>query len=458
MNPRIKNPKRRSAQSLPVIHPHVAGVDLGATEHYVCGPASPDGTPAIRVFKTTTPQLGMLIKWLKEQGVESVAMESTSIYWIPLYEMLESAGIEPVLVNARELRHVPGRKTDIQDCQWIQLLHSCGLLRGSFRPSEAICRCRALTRQCANLVEERSKAVQWMQKALDQMNIQVHRAVTDMTGKTGLAIVRAIVEGERDPLKLCELRDKRCSKSKAEIAEYLTGSWREEHLFNLRMTLRLFDELEAHIECYEAELRKELAQMTPKQRRNKKVAPHPNPQKEKAIRHRGDQAGRMDLWRFCGCDLTRIDGISAGAAQVILTEVGMDLSAFPGEKHFVSWLRLCPRTAISGGKPLKKKSKGTGANRVAGVLRMAALSLCRSKSALGAEFRRIARRRSGALAVFVMARKLAVLVYRMLRYGQDYVDAGEKAYEKRFEQRRLAALRKSAAALGFELVQTPSTA
>jgi len=225
-------------------------------------------------------------------------------------------------------------------------------------------------------------------------------------------------------------------------------------VFNLRMALRLFDELEAQISCYDSQLRSELAQMTPKGRGDKEVPPHPNPQKEKAIRKRGDQPGRTAFWRFAGCDLTRIDGISAGAAQVILTEVGMDVSAFPSEKHFVSWLRLCPRTAISGGKPLKKKSNGTGSNRTAGVLRMAAVSLSRSKSALGAQFRRIARRRSGALAVFVLARKLATLVYRMLRYGQDYVDEGQQAYEERFEQRRITNLRKSAKTLGFELVPT----
>ena len=381
--------------SLPAIRPLVAGLDVGSSEHWVCGPARADGTPNVRGFGTTTDQLQALADWLADHGVESVAMESTSVYWIPIYELLESRGIEVVLVNARQLHHVPGRKTDVSDCQWLQLLHSCGLLRGSFRPGEAITRLRALQRQLANLVAERTRCVQWMQKALDQMNVQVHRAVTDLTGATGLAIVRAIVGGERDPARLARHRDRRCGKSATEIARYLTGTWRDEHLFNLASALRLFDALETEIAAYDAH---------------------------------------------------------AGAAQVFLTEVGPQLAAFPSEDHFVSWLRLCPRTPISGGKPLKKRRNGLGANRIAGVLRMAATSLQRSKTALGAAFRRIARHKGGAVAVFATARHLARLIYRMLRYGHDYVDIGEQAYDHRFQVRRLAALTETARALGYTLV------
>ena len=438
--------------SLPTIRPMVAGLDVGSTQHWVCGPARADGKPNVRVFGTMTSQLEELAAWLIEEGVESVAMESTHVYWIPIYELLESKGIEVVLVNARQLHNVPGRKTDFSDCQWLQLLHSCGLLRGSFRPAEAITRLRALQRQVANLVAERTRCVQWMQKALDQMNVQVHRAVTDITGLTGMTIVRAIVAGERDPVCLAMHRDSRCQKSAKEIAQYLAGNWREEHLFNLASALRLFDALEREIASYEQRLLEEVEALQPPERREEPVPPHPNPAKEKAIKHRGEQQARTTLWRFAGVDLTRIDGISTGVARVVLTEAGPDLVAFPSEDNFVSWLRLCPRTPISGGKPLKKRRNGLGANRINAALRMAATTLQRSKTALGASFRRIARYKGGAVAVFATARQLARLIYRMLRYGHDYVDIGEKAYEHQFQIRRLAAITETAKHLGFSLV------
>jgi transposase len=448
------NEKKPSAPaSLPAVRPMVAGIDIGSTRHWVCGPAREDGEPNVRVFGTTTDQLKELTEWIVEQRVESVAMESTYVYWIPLYELLESCGLEVVLVNARQLHNVPGRKTDFSDCQWIQLLHSCGLLRGSFRPGEAISRIRAMQRQMANLVAERTRCVQWMQKSLDQMNVQVHRAVSDLTGETGMAIVRAIVAGERDPERLALQRNPRCRKSVKEIAQCLTGNWREEHLFNLASALRLYDVFNQELVSYEARLAEQLEALQPPERRDEPVPRHPNPAKEKAIRGRGEQPLRATLFRFAGVDLTRIDGISAGVSQVVLTEIGTDLSAFPSEDDFVSWLRLCPRTPISGGKPIKKRRNGLGANRISGVLRMAATSLQRSKSALGASFRRIARHKGAAVAVFATARQLAKLIYRMLRFGQDYVDVGEQAYERQFAIRRFASIKQAAKSLGFTLVE-----
>ncbi len=447
--------KRRKAsrdRGLGVIRSDVAGVDLGAREHWVCGPSTESGEPNVKRFPTTTAGLEALCEWLIEQGVRSVAMESTSVYWIPLYEMLESKGIEAVLVNARQLHGVPGRKTDMIDCQWIQKLHACGLLRGSFRPDEAICKLRALRRQRANLNSECTRAVQWMQKALDQMNVQVHHAVTDLAGVTGLSIVRAIVEGERDPHRLAELRDVRCKKSVEQIAAHLGGNWRDEHLFNLKMALRLYDQLVEMLGDYDAQILCWIKELQPPERCAQTPAPHPIPRKERTIRTRGEQPLRTELWRLAGVDATHIDGISPTAALAIFTEVGLDLLSFPNEHHFVSWLRLSPRMNVSAGKPLNKRRNGTGANRFAHILRLAAVSVGKTQTAIGAYYRRVARRKGAKVAIFTTARKLAVLIYRMLRYGQDYVDEGAKAYDQRFEQRRLKSVAASAHDLGFQLV------
>lgn len=446
-------------RSLPLTaRPNVGGIDIGSREHFVCVPAGKADEVEIRSFDTTTTQLESLADWLTARGIESVAMESTSVYWIPLHEILEARGIEVLLVNARQLSNVPGRKTDVIDCQWLQTLHSLGLLRGSFRPRDAVVQLRTLHRQQLNFVEQRSRCVQWMQKALDQMNVRVHHAVTDITGATGLAIIRSIVDGQRDPAQLAKFRDARCRKSEMEIAEHLRGNWRDDHLFNLTSALQAFDMVDGLVRAYDQHLLAKLTLLQASERQDETVPRHPNPAKQKALQSKGDQALRTTLWRFAGVDLTRIDGIGAGAATVILTEIGPTLAAFPTEKHFVSWLRLCPRVAISGGKPLKKRRNGLGANRVAGVLRMGATAVQRSKSALGAEFRRIARLKGAAVAVFAIARKLATLIYRMLRYGSDYIDVGEKAYEQRQEARRLTGLTAAAKSLGYELVRQEGNA
>jgi len=443
---------------LPVVRADAGGIDAGSTEHWVCCPPKTDGGPNVRRFGTTTAELERIAHWLAAEGVKSVAVESTGVYWIPLYELLEARGIEVVLVNARQLRHVPGRKSDMADCQWLQMLHACGLLRGSFRPGGPICALRGLMRECANLIEERTRAVQRMQKALDQMNVQVHRAVSDITGSTGMAIIRAIVAGERDPLALAGMRDKRCQKSPAQFAEHLRGTWRDEHLFNLAMNLELHDKLEEMIGRYGAKIAALMEALGPGDRRDAGPPQHPNPTKAKAIEKAGDQSLRQTLWRMSGVDLTRIDAVNVGVASVALTEVGPDLSAFPSENHFTSWLRLAPNRPVSGGKVLKKKRNAAGATRLANALRQAACSLQRSKPALGGQFRRLARRKGYSVAVFAMARKLAILIYRMLRHGQDYTDEGLAAYEERFRQRRLHNIASMANDMGYQIIPIPASA
>jgi transposase len=443
---------KRSEGRLQVRRPNVAGIDLGSVEHYVACPPR-DGVANVKVFGTSTPELTALADWLEAEGVESVAMESTGVYWVPLYELLDARGIEAVLVDARQIKHVPGRKTDMIDCQWLQLLHSCGLLRGAFRPADAFCQLRALVRQKATLIDERSDWLRRMQKSLDQMNVRVHRAVSDISGVTGMAMIRAIVDGERDPMAIAKLRNKRCSRSLRQMADELTGNWREDHLFNLQQALAIYDFISERIAIYEKKIERVLQGLACGT--DLGPAPEPTcPNKKKLMRARGQEPLRQALYGTCKADLTTIDGISTATAETVLSELGTDLSAFPSEGHFVSFLKLAPKMAISGGKPIAKRPKGTASTRVGAALRMAALTLRHSKSALGAAYRRIARRKGAGVAVFAIARKLAILIYRMLRYGAAYVDEGAHAYEERFKQARLHMCHQIANQYGYKLLQT----
>jgi transposase len=395
-----------------------------------------------------------LADWLEAQGVESVAMESTGVYWIPLYEILERRGFDVLLVNARALSSVPGRKTDMLDCQWIQMLHSCGLLKGSFRPRDEICALRSLVREKTTMEDQRSDWLRRMQKSLDQMNVCVHHAVSDISGVTGMAIIRAIVEGERNPTVLAKLRNKRCRKTEKQIAEELTGNWRAEHLFSLEQALRMYDHICASIAQYDAEIQRTLTALHPAENRALKAPEVINKTKRKNFRSRGQEPMREALFRLTGCDLTSIDGIGVETAETVLSELGTDLTCFPSENHFVSYLKLAPKLAISGGKPIPTKRAGSTTTRLGAVFRMAALTLRNSKSALGAEYRRIARRKGASVAVFALARKLAILVYRLLRYGQAYVDQGMHAYEERFKTARLRACKQIAKEFGLTILET----
>jgi transposase len=444
-------------EGLPVVRPNVAGIDLGSTNHWVCAPKSDGAGREVEQFGATTPELEKMVEWLKERNVESVAMESTGVYWIPPYEILEKHGLEVVLVNTRELARVPGRKkTDRIDCQWIQRLHSCGLLTGSFRPNEQVCMLRTLVRDKGNLVAEMGDWLRRMQKSLDQMNVRVHRAVSDIDGVTGLAIMRAIVRGERDAGKLAKLRDRRCRKSEKEIAEQLSGHWRADHLFSLQQALKMYDAIQERIVDYEQEILRKLAEMEREECRGQQAPKLKNPEKAKAIKKRGQDSMREALYRISGVDLTGIDAIGVETVQTVLSEYGPDLSRFPTEKQFVQHVTLTPHRPTSGGKPVKKKKPGSASTRVAGALRMAALSLRHSETALGAYYRQISRRIGGDVAVFATARKLATLIYRLLRWGQPYVDQGAAAYEKRYQEARIKNLTAKAKDLGYQLTPMPS--
>jgi transposase len=435
------------AVELEVIRRAVAGLDLGSREHYVCAPALDGEGREVERFGATTAELHHLVRWLKARGVHSVAMESTGVYWIPVYEVLESQDIEVVLVNARALKSVPGRKTDVLDCQWIQLLHSCGLLKGAFRPADEVCAVRALIRERGTLTQSAADWIRRMQKCLDQMNICVHHAVADLTGVTGMAIVRAIVAGERDPKILAGLRDRRCHKSVEEIAAHLEGNWRSEHVFVLAQALQTYDFLQARIAEFDQQIMRSLSALerSPAQA----GATSPPPDKMRRMRKRGQAPLHEALCRMSGVDLTAIDGIGVETAQIVLSEVGRDLEDFPTEKHFVSYLKLVPKLAISGGKPVASPRCQSTSTRVGAALRMAATTLRHSKTALGAEFRRLSRLKGAGVAVFAMARKLAILIYRLLKFGQAYVDQGLQAYEERFRQRRIVACHEMAKSLGL---------
>lgn len=445
--------RRGQLEGLPMVRTEVAGIDIGSERHWVCAPTMDGKGREIADFGGTTPELIDMAEWLKTRQVKSVAMESTGVYWIAPHEILEAKGLEVLLVDTRQLAKVPGRdkKTDPTDCEWIQRLHSCGLLRGSFRPAEAICMLRTLVRDKATLVAESGDWTRRMQKSLDQMNVRVHRAVADITGVTGMAILRAIAMGERDAGELAKLRDGRCRKSEEEIAKQLSGHWREDHLFSLQQALKMYDAIEERIAAYEKEILRKLGEMEREGYRGKGAPQLKNVNKARAIKSRGQEAERQALYRMSGVDGTQIDGIGVETVEVILSEYGPDLSRFPSEKEFIAHATLAPRVQKSGGKPVKKKKRNSASARVANALRMAAQGLRHSDTALGAYYRHIAQRNGADVAVFASARKIGTLIYRLLRWGQPYVDEGAAAYEKRYHQQRIHSLQSKAKQLGYQL-------
>jgi transposase len=457
----MKNNRRRrpgkprmSPSVLDRINPNAAGIDCGSAEHYVAVP--PDRSPSpVQSFKTFTSDLLRLADWLVACGVTSVAMEATGVYWIPVYEILEARGIDVLLVNARHIKNVPGRKSDVSDCEWLRELHSVGLLRGSFRPTDAIVALRAYVRHRQTLVESAGTYVQRMQKALVQMNVQLPLVVSDITGVTGLKILRDIVAGHRDPQHLAGHRDYRCRASQAEITAALTGNYRPEHLFVLQQNLELFDacqvQLAACDRAIEAHVQGLITTLeTP-------TAPLPAP---RVNRKRADNEPHFDirtpLHRLTGgVDLTQIDGIAPHTALKLIAEIGTDMHRWPTEKHFTSWLTVAPKNKVSGGRLLSSRTEPS-ANRAAVILRMAAMTLGRGQTALGAFYRRLAGRIGKAQAITATARKLAILVYRALKGELVYRDPGADAYDLQQRTRVLRRLRQRAATLGFDLVNRDS--
>jgi transposase len=429
-----------------VINANAAGIDVGAKEHYVAVPADRDPQP-VRHFSAFTQDLHKLAQWLQQCGVTTVAMESTGVYWIPLYQLLQDYGFTVKLVNARQVKHVPGRKSDVQDCQWLQQLESFGLLTASFRPAAQICVLRSYMRQRAQLIRSAARPVQQMQKALTQMNLKLQHVISDITGVTGLAIIRAILEGEREPLKLAALKDRRIKSDASTIAKSLEGDYRAEHLFVLRQALDLYEYYQAQITECDEQIHQEMKTLASASAAVLSAAPR------KPARHNPFHFNaQSELQRVLGVDLTRINGISEATAQLILSELGTKvISNWPSEAQFASWLGLCPNNEISGGKVLRRGTR-KGANRVANALRMCAESLLQSKSALGAYARRMRLRRDTRIAITATAHKLARLVYRTLKYGEDYVDQGQQLYEQKYQAAVLKSLNRTARKLGYELV------
>jgi transposase len=442
--------RRRSPSILECINPNVAGLDCGAAEHVVAVPPDRDPSP-VRSFKTFTTDLIHLADWLTACRVTSVAMEATGVYWIPVYEILETRGFAVHLVNARHVKNVAGRKSDVSDAEWIRELHSVGLLRASFRPSDAIVALRAYLRHRQTLVETASTYIQRMQKALLEMNLQLPRVVSEITGQTGLRIIRAIVAGQRDPQQLAQHRDRRCHASAAEIVGALTGNYRPEHLFVLQQNLELFDvcqhQLAACDRAIEAHVQTLIAPLNPP------ATPLPAPRvTRKPHLNEPHFELRTPLHRLTGgVDLTQIDGIGPYNALTLLAEIGTDMSRWPTEKHFTSWLTLAPRNKISGGRLLSSRTQPS-ANRAATLFRRAAMSLGRTQTALGAFYRRLAARIGKPQAITATARKLAILVYGMLKGTLDYRDLGADIYDARQRTRVLRHLRHRAEHLGFALV------
>jgi transposase len=468
-SPRGHGPRRKGSPppSLTIAHPDAAGIDVGARVHHV---AVPEGRaePPVRSFGAYTAQLEELVRWLQSCGITTVAMESTGVYWIALYQKLEEAGFEVLLVDARQVRHVPGRKSDVQDCQWLQRLHSYGLLRAAFRPEDAICRLRTLQRHRKGLVECAAMWVQQLQKALTEMNLHLHHVLTDITGQSGLAILDAILAGERDPHKLAALADWRVKQSPEQIEAALTGDYRAEALFVVEQALQSYRHLQQQIAQCDLAIEKHLASMgdgpKPKPACGGPLGQRPQEGTAAPARKRRRKpptaqelslAGQLK--RILGVDLTAIPGLHVLAVLTLLSEIGTDMAKWRHEKAFASWLGLSPTNKVSGQRVLSARTRRVN-NRAAGILRLAAVAVGKTDTPLGAFYRRKRAQLGAPKAITATARKLACLIYRLIKAGQGYQQDDARAYELNYKDQVVRSLRRRAAGLGFELVEVPQAA
>jgi len=441
---------RRMPRNLEVVNPDAAGIDLGSAIHYVSVPDDRCEEP-IRHFGCYTPDLQAMAKWLLECGVTTVVMESTGVYWTPVFRVLEQQGLEVLLVNPKHVKYVPGRKTDVADCQWLRQLHTFGLLKGAFVPPNEVAEMRALWRHRKNLIEHKSKTILQVQKVFTQMNIQLHVVLSDISGVSGMKIIRAILRGERDPNVLVRLVNKQVKATHEEFVAALSGHYSDSQLFILGQLMAQYDSLQQQIQECDAQTEAYLSQFESKAD-VKSLGLHPK--KSKRCKSRKNEPHfdlRMELFRITGVDFSRIDGVDCLTAFSVLSEIGFNVDAFRTEDHFVSWLGLCPNNQITGGK-VKRRSTRKVVNRAATALRVAAQSLCRSKSYLGALYRRFAARLGPSKAITACAHRLARIIYRCIKYGYEYVDKGQQHLEQQHLERSLKSLKKLANKHGFILV------
>ncbi len=437
-NQKLKHNRLKEIDQFEEINPYAAGIDIGANSHFVAIPKGLD-TVSVKEFKTFTSDLHRLTNWLKQCRIKTVAMESTSVYWIPVYEILESEGFEVKLVDARQTKNVTGRKTDVLDCQWIQQLHTFGLLNAAFRPDEKICVLRTYVRQRALLIKQAGTEIQHMQKALTQMNVQLHHVLVDITGGTGMRIIRAIVGGEYTPCVLAAFRDRRCKKDLKTIEEALTGNYRAEHLFCLQQALELYDFYQKKITACDRKIKTEMAQWPAK--RSPVLVKDSNSVRKKPAKNAPKFDMLNHLLTLTGVDLTKVPGINDLSALALVGEIGLDMTRWKSEKQFTSWLGLCPGNKVSGGKRISGKSKPS-ANRAASILRLAASTLSRNETALGAFSRRMKSRLGAPKAITATAHKIARIIYHMLREGKPYEELGQDYYEKKYRERVIRNLKK----------------